>query len=92
MFHLLCIIFVRNFLWKNAEAAKISQISEQMSVFQRFVAKSRVACAAHQAVTIKAGVCCVNACNFSILACIVLAVESIYKILRKSRVFLDILG
>jgi hypothetical protein len=81
IFHFLCIIVSETCCGKNAEAAKISQISQLMSILQRFVTKSRVACAAHQAVTIKACVCCVNVCNFSILACIVLAVELIYEIL-----------
>jgi hypothetical protein len=56
---------------------------------QRSVTHSRFACAAHQAVTIKAEVCYVRVCNFSILTCIVLAVALIYKILWKAMVFLD---
>jgi large-conductance mechanosensitive channel len=36
---------------------------------------------AHQAVAIEAGVCCVHVCNFSIIACIVLILVLIYKIL-----------
>jgi hypothetical protein len=52
-----------------------------LSVFQRSVTHSRVALEAHQAVTIKAWVCCVRVRSFSILVCIILAVASIFKIL-----------
>jgi hypothetical protein len=79
--------FVRNLLW----AAKISHIFQTVSVFQCSVTLSRVAHAAHQAVVIKAGVCCLHVCNFSILACIILVVASIYRIMWKSRVFLNFL-
>jgi hypothetical protein len=37
---------------------------------------TRVAHTAHQAIAIKAEVCCVRGCNFTILACIVLAVSA----------------
>jgi hypothetical protein len=52
IFHFLCIILSETCCGKNAEATKISQISQLMTVFQRFVTKSRIACAAHQAITI----------------------------------------
>jgi hypothetical protein len=52
-----------------------------VGVIQLSVTHLKFACAAHQAVTMKAVVCCVRVCNFSILACIVLTVASIFKIL-----------
>jgi hypothetical protein len=60
MFHLQCIILSETCCGKNAGAAKISHIFQTMSVFQCFVTLYRVALAAHQAVVIKAGVCCVQ--------------------------------
>jgi hypothetical protein len=81
--HLQCVILSETCCGKNAEAAENS--------LERFstLTNSRVACTAHQAVSIKVRVCCVRVCNFSTLACFVLAVSSVYKILWKSRVFLD---
>jgi hypothetical protein len=66
---------------KYAEAAKKGEYFQLLSVFQRPLIHSRVVPAAHQAVKIKAGVCCVHVCNFSILASIVLAEALIYKIM-----------
>jgi hypothetical protein len=42
---------------KNAKAAENGHICQLFKVFQRFVTHSRFAHAAHQAVTVKAGVC-----------------------------------
>jgi hypothetical protein len=83
MFHLLCIIFSETCSGKNAKAAENSHIFQLVNLFQRSLSHSRVARATHQAVTIKARVCCVHVCKFSILACVDLAVMSIYQKLVK---------
>jgi hypothetical protein len=75
------IILPKTCCGKNAEAAQHCHICQLLNVFQRSVTHSRVARAAHQAVTIKAGVSCVRVCKFSILSCLVLAVLMIYAIL-----------
>jgi hypothetical protein len=72
---------------KNAEAAENDHIVHFLNVFQRFVTHSRVALEAHQAVKIKAGVCCVRERSLSVLVCIILAAASVYKIFYKSKVF-----
>jgi hypothetical protein len=56
---------------------KIVKFFYFLSTLQRSVTHSRVALKAHQAVTIKARVCCVRVRSFSILVCIILAVASI---------------
>jgi hypothetical protein len=66
---------------KNDEAAENGHILKFVRSFSRLChIHARGARAAHQAVTIKSRVCCVRVCNFSILACIIMAVASIYKI------------
>lgn len=80
MFRLECIILSDTCCGKNAEAAENGLIFQLVSGFQRSVTHSGVARAARQAVTVKAGVCCVRVYRFSILACIVLVVAPIYKI------------
>jgi hypothetical protein len=65
---------VRNLLWQNAEAAENGHIFQLLSVFQRSVTHSRVARAARQAVAIKARVCFLLVCDYSILACIVFGI------------------
>jgi hypothetical protein len=70
---------------KIAEAAKYSLNFSTCGSFSMLChTHSRIACAAHQAVTIKHGVYCVHVCNFSILVCIVLTVALMYKIFWKS--------
>jgi hypothetical protein len=64
LFHLQCIIESDTCCGKNAEAAKNCNFFFQfVGIFQCSVAHSTVACAAHQAVTIKASsaVCVVGA-------------------------------
>jgi hypothetical protein len=90
MFPLQCIILSEKCCGKNAEAAETGQFFQLVSVFQCTLTHSRAAHAAHQAVTIKVRVCNVHVYKSSILACIVLAVASICKILWKSMVFLDL--
>jgi hypothetical protein len=85
MFHLQRIFLLETRCSKNAEATENGHIFQFVSVFQRFVTNSRVALAAHQAVTIKAGACCVRKRNFSILASIILAAASIYNNNKKKR-------
>jgi hypothetical protein len=79
MVYLQCIILSETLCDKNAEAAENGCIFQLVSVFEFSLTHARVECAAHQAVMIKARVCCVRVCNFSILACIVLTVASITK-------------
>jgi hypothetical protein len=67
-------------LSKTSYSKKLSFFSF-VGVFQRSVTHSRVALAAHKAVTIKARACCMRVSNFGILACIILVVASIYKVL-----------
>jgi hypothetical protein len=55
--------------------------------FINTLSRSRVAHAVHQAVTTKARFCSIRVSNFSFLACIVLVVELIYKILRNLTFF-----
>jgi hypothetical protein len=81
MFHLQCIFFLKTLWNKNAEAAENDHIFQFMIIFQRSVTHFRDALAAHKAVTIKARACCVRVRNFSILACIILPVASIYNML-----------
>jgi hypothetical protein len=84
MFHFQCIILSKTCWDKTAEAAVNSHMCQLLSVFQRSVTQSRVTLAAHQAVRVKAGVCCVHVCFFCFLiifTCIVSAVLSICKIL-----------
>jgi hypothetical protein len=57
MVHLQCIILSEICCSKNAEAAENCHIFQLESIFQRSVTHSIVACAAHQAITSKAGVC-----------------------------------
>jgi hypothetical protein len=71
MSHLQRIILSEIWCGQNDGAAKNGTSFQLMSVFQSSVTHSRVARAAHQAVTIKVRVYCVFACNFSMLACIV---------------------
>jgi hypothetical protein len=75
MFHFQCIILSKTCCGKNAKAAESGHICQLLSVFQCSVAHSRVALA----VTIKAGICLVHVCCFSILAFIVSAVSYIKK-------------
>jgi hypothetical protein len=89
MFNFQCIIWSETCCGKNAEATENGHIFQFLSIFQRSVTHSRVARAARQAVAIKARVCFLLVCDYSILACIVLVLVLIYKILRKSRVFLN---
>jgi hypothetical protein len=63
--------FVRNLLWHKKAVTFFNFWAFFNALSHR---QSRVACASHQAVAIKAGQCCVLVCIFSILACIVLAV------------------
>jgi hypothetical protein len=79
MFHLQCIFLSETCCSKNVEAAENGHIVHFLSGFQRSVTHSRAALEAHQAVTIKARVCCVRVRSFSILACIILALTSIYN-------------
>jgi hypothetical protein len=90
MFHLQSIILSETFCGQTAVAAENGLIFQLLSVFQRFVTHSRDQRGAHKAVAIKAGVCCVRVSIFSIVACIVLVFGLMYKILRKSRVFLNL--
>jgi hypothetical protein len=87
MFHLQCIFVLETLYNKNVEAAENGHIFQFMIIFQCSVTHFRDTLATHKAVTIKARACCVHVRNFSILACIILAVASIYKMLWKSRVF-----
>jgi hypothetical protein len=92
-----CFIFSASFCQKLVLTNLLRQqqnthVCQIVIVEKRSVTHSRVARAAHQVVTIKAGVCCVRVWNTSIVACIGLAVASIYKILWKSKVFLDFFG
>jgi hypothetical protein len=80
MFYLQCIVLSETCCCKNAEAAENGQIFHFLSVFQHSVTHLRVAFEAHQAVTIKARVCCVRVRSFSTLVCIALSVASIYQI------------
>jgi hypothetical protein len=68
-------------LAKKLRQQKTRHIFQLSKVCQRSVTHFRAAHAAHHAITIEAGVCCVRVCNFSSLACIVLAIASILKIL-----------
>jgi hypothetical protein len=79
--HLQSIILSETCCGKNADAAENGHIFQLLSLFQHSVTLSRVEHAARQAVTIKAGVCYVRVCNFSILACVVLVLVLLYKIL-----------
>jgi hypothetical protein len=81
MFHFQSIIWSETCYGKNVEEAENAKIWQLVSVVQRSVTHSRVARAAHQAATIKTGICCVRVCNVSILACLVWAIASIHKIL-----------
>jgi hypothetical protein len=81
MFHLQCIFLSETCCSKNAEAAESGHIFPFVDVFQWSVTQSRVAFAAHLAVTIKARACCVRVRNFSSLSCIILALAPIYNIL-----------
>jgi hypothetical protein len=65
MFHLQCTFLSEMCFSKNAEAAENCHIFLFLSVFQRSVTHSRVAIDAHQAVLIKAKVCCVCVCTVS---------------------------
>jgi hypothetical protein len=80
MFHLQCIFLSETCCSKNAEAAENGHIVHFLSLFQRSVTHSTLALEAHQAVTIKARVCCVHVRSFSVLICIILAVASVFKI------------
>jgi hypothetical protein len=54
-------LFRQKTYWgKNAEAASNGHICQLLSVFQRFVTHSRVAHAAHQAISIKASLLCAS--------------------------------
>jgi hypothetical protein len=81
MFYLQSIILSETFFGKNAKAAENGHIFQLLSVFQRSVTHSRVERGAHQAIAIKARVYCVRVCSFRILACIVVVLVLIYKIL-----------
>jgi hypothetical protein len=92
MFHLQCIVLSKTCCSKNAEAAENGHAFYFLSVFQRSVTHSRAAREAHQAVTIKARVCCVRVRSVSILVCIILAVASVYTIFSKSKMFPNFLS
>jgi hypothetical protein len=77
--YLQCIVLSKNCCGENAAVAKISPIFQLVSVFQRSVTQSSVAHAAHQAVTIKARVCCVCDCIFSILQYKLVIVRNSHK-------------
>jgi hypothetical protein len=81
MVHFQCIIWSEMCCGKNAEAAENGHIFQLLVIFQRSVTHFRVARAARQAVAIKARVCFLLVCDYSILACIVLVLELIYRIL-----------
>jgi hypothetical protein len=81
MFHLQCIFVFKTLCNKNVEAAESGHIFQFMIIFQRSVTHLRDSLAAHKAVTTKARACCVRVRNFGILACIILAVASIYNML-----------
>jgi hypothetical protein len=67
MFLLQNIMLSETFCGKNAEAAENGHIFQLLNVFERFVTYSRVERGSHQAVVIKAGVCCMRVCNVSII-------------------------
>jgi hypothetical protein len=66
MFHLRASFCQKIAVAKNAEAAENGRIFQCEHFFQHSDTHSRAAHAAHQAVTIKVGVCCVHVCNFNI--------------------------
>jgi hypothetical protein len=83
MFHLQCIFFSEICCGKNTEATENGIIFQLLSIFQCSLTHSRVVRGAHQAFAIKAGVCCVRVCNFSIIASIDLVLVLFYKNLVK---------